>query len=430
MRLFCFTLHFYSPRAYEYVRSTFNLNLPSIRTLRYWYTAIDGAPGFTTNAFNALQQKANEFKEKQKTLIVGLIFDEIHIRKHSQFDTATSEFLGHINVGKQKNYQICSPLAKEALVLMVSGIGSEFKSTIGYFLSNGICADEKAALIEEAISRLHKAGVVVASVTCDGPSTNIATFKNLGANFDADRPYFMNPFEEGRIIYAVLDVPHMLKLARNCLASKKTLYDGDDNKIEWRFVENLVSLQISKNFNLGNKLSKSHIEWENRKMNVRLAAETLSNSCATSIEYLNKVLKNDNFRGSEGTVKYMQVFDSLFDIMNTKPKHLNENYKQPISEMNIDKIRDYFTFAKNYISGIYLADDASGGIASIFRTKSHTPYFGFYHNMTSFLGIYNDYVKPNGMEEFYTFDVSQDHLETYFSCMRRMGGVLFTFLRI
>lgn len=242
MRLFCFTLHFYSPKAYEYVRTTFNQNIPSIRTLQSWYTAIDGSPGFTPNAFDALNKKADEFKKEEKPLLVGLIFDEMHIRKHSQYDASKGEFHGHINVGRPEDYQICSPLATQVLVLMVSGIGSDFKMPIGYFLSKGLCSEELSALLREAILRLSNAGITVASTTCDGTATNIASLKLMGADFKTDRPFFMNPFKPGQFIYTILDPPHMLKLARNCIGSKQTLYDSNDDKIEWRFFENLVSL--------------------------------------------------------------------------------------------------------------------------------------------------------------------------------------------
>lgn len=397
--------------------------MPSIRTLQSWYTAVDGSPGFTANAFDALHQKAIYFKDEEKSLVVGLQFDDMYIRKHSQYDTSKGEFLGHINAGRLENYEICSPLATEALVLMVCGIGSEFKMPIGYFLSNGLCAEERAALLNEAILRLNNAGVTVASITCDGTRTNIATYKLLGADFETERPYFMNPFKGENIIYTIFDPPHMLKLARNCLGNKKTLYDSNDDKIEWDFIKKLVTLQTTEYLNFGNKLTKSHIEWENKKMNVRLAAETLSNSSATSIEYLNTVVQDEQFRNSEGTVKYMRVFDRLFDVMNTKPKHCNENFKQPISESSIDKISELFEMTKDYIKGLYMIVD--GKKVSMLNTRSFTAFFGFYHNITSFVGIYNDYIKPNDINEFYTFDVSQDHLESFFGCIRRMGGMYF-----
>lgn len=259
--------------------------------MRKWYTAIDASPGFTDIAFDALSKKAIELRDQNKSLIVALIFDEMNIRKHSQWDAANKEFLGHIDAGKQENYEAFSPLAKENLVLMLSGIGTNFKIPIGYFPSNGLCGPEKAALLKEAILRLTNIRVTVASITSDGAKSNVPAYRILGANFDEDKPYFENPFKKDSKIYIIMDTPHMLKLARNCLGNKKTLYNGLNEKIEWRFIEDLVSLQISENFNIGNKLSKTHIEFKNREMNVRLAAETLSNSTATSIEYLNNIKK-------------------------------------------------------------------------------------------------------------------------------------------
>lgn len=215
MRLFCLTVHFYSPKAYEYIRTTFNLNLPHIRTIRRWYSSIDGSPGFTNEAFDALRQHATMCEDRGKVLTVGLIYDEMSIRKQSQWNSAKKEFSGHITAGKPGEFDKFTPLSKEALVFMVSGVEEVFKIPIGYFFSNGLCADEKAALINEAIFRLHRINAKVVSITNDGPSTNIATARLLGANFDQDKPYFQNPFEKESVIYFILDPPHMLKLARN-----------------------------------------------------------------------------------------------------------------------------------------------------------------------------------------------------------------------
>jgi hypothetical protein len=50
-RSFAMTLHFYSAKAYNFVRSSFGNALPHPATLRTWYRAVDGKPGFTEEAF-------------------------------------------------------------------------------------------------------------------------------------------------------------------------------------------------------------------------------------------------------------------------------------------------------------------------------------------------------------------------------------------
>ena len=57
LRTFALTLHFYSPRAYTYVRETFALALPHSKTLKEWYSSLDGEPGFTQEVLNTLKAK-------------------------------------------------------------------------------------------------------------------------------------------------------------------------------------------------------------------------------------------------------------------------------------------------------------------------------------------------------------------------------------
>lgn len=422
IRLFCLTLHFYSPRAYEYLRQKFNLNVPSIRTLRYWYSSINGSPGFTNEAFDALRQRCEIMKAEHKNLLVAVMYDEMSIRKHSQYDASTKEYLGHISIGKSSEDEYSTPLCKEAFVVMVSTVGDEnaFKLPIGYFFCAGLSADEKAAIVTEAIYRLHRIGIKVVSLVFDGPPTNIATAKKLGANFGKDQPYFVNPFDENNVIYIILDPPHMIKLSRNCLGNKEIIYHQDGDEISWKFIEDLYELQKSQNIDLGNKLTKTHIEYRSNKMNVRLAAQTISNSVATSIDYLNTNLKMDGFFNSAPTSKYLRTFKNIFNVMNSKPGHTDTKFKRPISPSTVDEFSAFFQEAKKYIKGLMLFED--GKKKPILKTKSHTPYFGFHHNTTSFLGIYHDYIIPNGYNRFFTFNVSQDHLETFFGAIRSMGG--------
>jgi len=84
---------------------------------------------------------------------------------------------------------------------------------------------------------------------------------------------------------AALDACHMLKLARNTLADFKELRT-DDGNIEWRYIVQLYELQNQLTFKFKNKLSSQCINWYQNKMKVKYAAQTLSSSVATAIEFL------------------------------------------------------------------------------------------------------------------------------------------------
>lgn len=62
VRSFALTLNFYSPRAYRYVRNTFEKKLPAPRTIRKWYESVDANPGITQDALNALALKIEDCK--------------------------------------------------------------------------------------------------------------------------------------------------------------------------------------------------------------------------------------------------------------------------------------------------------------------------------------------------------------------------------
>lgn len=81
LREFALTLHFYLAKAYSYVREKFYNALPDPRTLRSWYSSIDGEPDFTNESFDVLKVKVVEAKEVGKQILVGVVIDEMGIKK-------------------------------------------------------------------------------------------------------------------------------------------------------------------------------------------------------------------------------------------------------------------------------------------------------------------------------------------------------------
>ncbi|VEN56934.1 unnamed protein product [Callosobruchus maculatus] len=83
LRSFALTLHFYSPKAYSFVRKFFNNSLPHPATISKWYRNIDGFPGWCEEALNALKIKAQDDDRK---ILCNLVFDEMSIRKQNLED--------------------------------------------------------------------------------------------------------------------------------------------------------------------------------------------------------------------------------------------------------------------------------------------------------------------------------------------------------
>ena len=81
----------------------------------------------------------------------------------------------------------------------------------------------------------------------------------------------------------------MLKLIQNLLADFEVIsntINGETQEIKWKYITTLNTLQEEIGLNFANKLKKRHVDWTKHKMNVSLAAQTLSSSVATAIDFL------------------------------------------------------------------------------------------------------------------------------------------------
>lgn len=75
-------------------------------------------------------------------------------------------------------------------------------------------------------------------------------------------------------------------------------------------------------------------------MKVRLAAQTLSNSVAKSLEYCEKKHFGVNFDWTnddlQPTIKYVQMFNDLFDTLNSRFFYTTD-YAKPLSKATQEK---------------------------------------------------------------------------------------------
>lgn len=385
-----------------------------------WYTSIDGNPGICSSALEILREKAVQHQSTNDSqLHVCLISDEMSIRKHLCYCNETQSFLGFSTVINSSahtendgNMDASLKLAKDALVFLV--VGPDFKIPIAYEFLNGLESDDRAALTLRAIERIEQTGVIVISITNDGLAANITTNEALGANYDGAKPYFMSPTHPQQKIYTIFDPPHMLKLVRKHFASNMIYHHGD--LVNWDLLKLLVEKQSMDNFNLCNKLTKKHIDWHQNEMNIKLAAETLSNDTADALEQLFRD-GYDNFNDNLTTANFIRFIDRAFDCLNFGgSRKADGRYKQKLCADTADHIFAFSEDFKEFLSELELRQKTK--TQPILQSTVYIGFFGFYMNFISLRGIYEDYIQNNTLTEFYPFQFSQDHLETFFSLIR------------
>lgn len=125
---------------------------------------------------------------------------------------------------------------------------------------------------------------------------------------------------------------------------------SEEGVISWQFIRNLHSLQVEIDLKLANSLSLLHVDYKNKKMNVRLAAQVLSSGVADAIEYLNKC-GYKNFEGSQATVSFIHCMDKLFDMLNsTNP--FGKGFKSPLTLQNAKVWLSTFEKCESYLKSL------------------------------------------------------------------------------
>lgn len=168
----------------------------------------------------------------------------------------------------------------------------------------------------------------VIGLTFDGTATNIAMANAFGCNLKVDedglKTSFQHPTSDHQV-FVLLDACHMLKLVRNmfCSQSKFCTINGE---ARWQYIQQLNELQNLSDLRLAEHLSDRHVYFSNQKMKVVLAAQTLSQSVASALEFLRT--RDSDFAEAEATIEFISLFNDIFDVLNSK-NVIAEGFKSP-----------------------------------------------------------------------------------------------------
>lgn len=206
----------------------------------------------------------------------------------------------------------------------------------------------------------------------------------------------------------------MLKLTRNVLAEKGSI-ESSEGTIRWCYIDNLNNLQNDEQFKFANSLGYKHIYFQNRKMNVALAAQTLSSGVANAIEFLDNS-NHPDFKGSAPTVSFIRRIDKLFDILNSK-NALAKGFKQPIRMENMNTTLDYLEEMKIYLNSLKIEKSK----ATYHPRKTFAIGFLICIDTLTKLAPELLFREINPLKYLLTYKMTQDHIEILFSQIRSKG---------
>ncbi|KMQ93551.1 thap domain-containing protein 9-like protein [Lasius niger] len=384
--------------------------LPHPQTVRKWYRHIDFQPGISKTALNAVQAKIEDLAKKTgRKIMFALMVDEMSIRRSIEWDG--KNYHGFVDLGTGMSGDDM-PEATYALVFMIVSINGHFKTPVAYYLVHNLSGKERTNLINECLFALHEHNIHVVNITCDGAASNISMVKGLGAKIRGQdiATHFLHPVMK-QPIFVLLDACHMIKLVRNIFASYMLTNDSG-SEIRWSYINELIQIQEREGLHAATKVRRKHIRFQKEKMKVKLAVQVLSTSVVDALNFFEYDIRYPEFTNADAIARFCQIFNNVLDILNSRNKSCKNPTQQCITPENISlmemKVNEYVAYIKQ------LKWDG----VPVLHTQRKTSFLGVILCMKSVIDLAKHVFSEGEMSYLLTYKLSQDHLETFFSCIR------------
>ena len=239
----CLNLKLLSSSAYNSLRTSGFIKLPSERTLLDYTHFFTSKTGFQTEVETMLihEAKLSTLTELEQHIVI--LFDELKIKEGLVYKQNTENIIGFVELGgindilskleevDESGSTQHPAIAKHILCIMVRGIFIDLRFPFAHFPTKELTGECLYNIMYEAIERLETIGFKVIALTGDGASPNRNFFKLHSVKSKELTFKYRNPYaKEERYIYFISDVPHLMKTTRNCWShsfwngNKRTLW--------------------------------------------------------------------------------------------------------------------------------------------------------------------------------------------------------------
>jgi len=220
--------------------------------------------------------------------------DEMSTKKQVQVEPSSNKLVGVTTLKEMGCSSNPSGFpASKALFFMLVSLDGKWKYPVRYELTTTFKGEDLKPVLTEVLIKTYAAGIRIRGVVFDGLGSNFTFAEVAGAELK-DLSSLINFIRHpcsGSKVYVIPYPVLMLKLVRIFMAQIGEVYlSGFRQPALWVHLIAVNDFQASVNFRFGNRLADKHIHFENFIMKVGLAAQTLSNSVADAMKYLQEFI--------------------------------------------------------------------------------------------------------------------------------------------
>ena len=357
----CLRMYSKSHAAYEDLRDSGFLKLPSGRLLSDYKNFSSPRSGWQTSTLWEMKEKFDKTKIGKRGQLGGLFFDEVKIKEGLVFDPSTFELVGFVDldddetdlplVGQLKETD-CNPqnkLATHVLQFYFKSLFGKFEFPCAFFLTRGVSSQKLNRIFWQGVSMLHGFQFTIMLACCDGAPENRAFMNMNGTNPSKSKCY--NPFSK-KPLFFISDPPHLLKKLRNNIYSSgfkiqnprfTRVLQRNGKYILWEHIYSVYQRDRRRRL-YATDLRSAHVHLDNlSKMRVKLAVQTLSRKVQRDMA------AHENNETYE-TQEFICMCATLWDVFNDSMP-LQSITDPRIAKLN--QVLNYFKTWKQQLSQIF-----------------------------------------------------------------------------
>ncbi|KAK3917824.1 Transposable element P transposase [Frankliniella fusca] len=370
---------------------------PTRKTIKKSLEDLNFQPGVHSIMMSALKSRASGMSEEMKEVII--IFDETAAKVRFTYDRQEDKIIGFVDLGNGVRRALPG---EEVMVAMVRSIYGRWKQPLGFWYTHRkLTATDFKNIFSECIAAVIDTGLRPRCMVTDGLAKNASAVKGLGATLDS--PFF---FIDEHKVFALSDVPHLLKSLRNALMSYN-LQLQDGSLVKKEYIDKFIRMDMTMQPRLVKKVTETHLAPNNfQKMSVSLAAQLLHRKVAAGI----MVYSILGALPHEATVtaKFCERIHNFFDSWNGIVVDDSETFKKAMTE-NSGHLQLW---------------------GSMFTEIEHWKFIGstnlqfptnFLIAMKAVYQLWCD-LQKEGYSHLPVGHINQDCLENFFGMMRSLGG--------